>query len=102
MVMGSLGLIAVHSFWRGRGSLTLRQAGIRGFAAGCFLLILLGTTQGTDILAHAGGFVAGALLGTILCLFPEKKLQRPIVNRLSELATSALVALTWWLALRNG
>jgi rhomboid protease GluP len=102
MVMGSLGLLAVHTFWRGRGTLTRRQAGLRGFAAGCFLLILLGTSQGTDVLAHAGGFVAGAVLGTVLCFFPEKQLHRPALNRLSELATSALVMLTWWLALKHG
>jgi len=101
MVMGSLGLIAVHSFWRGHRTLTLRQAGLRGFVAGCFLLILLGTNQGTDVLAHAGGFVAGAVLGSILCLLPEKQLHRPLLNRLMELSTSAMVVLTWWLALRS-
>jgi rhomboid protease GluP len=102
MVMGSLGLIAVHSFWRGHRTLTLRQAGLRSFVAGCFLLILLGTSQGTDVLAHAGGFLAGAILGSILCLLNEKQLQFPLLNRLSELVTSALVVLTWWLALRSG
>jgi rhomboid protease GluP len=100
MVMGSLGLIAVYSFWRGRRALTARQAGIRSFAAGCFLLILLGTSQGTDVLAHAGGFVGGALLGTLLCLLPDEKLHQPLWNRLAELTTSGLVILTWWLALK--
>ena len=102
MVMGALGLLAVHSFWRNRGTLTPKQAGLRGFVAGCFLLILLGTSQGSDVLAHIGGFVGGAILGTVMCFIPVRQLQRPFWNRLLEILTSALVIGAWWAAIRNG
>lgn len=101
MVMGSLGLLTVYSVWRGRGTMTARQARIRGFAAGCFLLILLGTSQGTDVLAHGAGFVWGTLLGSLLCFFSEKDLQKPGWNRLAEGVCLVLVCLTWWLALKG-
>ncbi|HUR44991.1 MAG TPA: rhomboid family intramembrane serine protease [Candidatus Saccharimonadales bacterium] len=102
MVMGALGLLAVHSLWRNRGTLTPKQAGLRGFVAGCFLLILLGTSQGSDVLAHAGGFVGGAIFGTALCFLPEQELQRPLWNRMLEILTSAVVITAWWVAIRHG
>lgn len=101
MVMGSLGLLTVYSFWRGRGTLTPAQARIRSVAGGCFLLILLGTSQGTDVLAHGAGFVWGTILGSFLCLVPEEKLHKPAWNRLAEWSCLALVCLTWWFALRG-
>jgi rhomboid protease GluP len=101
MVMGSLGLLTVYSLWRGRGSLTARQAGIRGVAAGCFLLILVGSGQESDVLAHGAGFVWGAIFGSFLCLFPEKSLQKALLNRLAETGCLGLACLTWWLALRH-
>ncbi|MDB6032506.1 MAG: Rhomboid family protein [Verrucomicrobiales bacterium] len=99
MVMGSLGMLTVYSLWRGRGSMTARQAGIRSFVAGCFLLILVGTGQQSDVLAHGAGFVWGAIFGSLLCFFPEKVLQTPLWNRMAEGICLSLVCLTWWLAL---
>ncbi len=100
MVMGALGLLVAPSVQFLRTHTKTRMALGRGFMAGVLLLVLLGFSPGTDIVAHLAGFGWGALFGFLLTLLPQKLLQRPAVNRVAELVCAALVILTWWLALR--
>jgi membrane associated rhomboid family serine protease len=67
-------------------------------AAGLALLAFLGTGEGSDLLAHAFGFLAGALLGAFLSLLPRPP--RPALQVLFAAITVAAVAGAWLLALR--
>ena len=98
MIMGALGLLgaegisawrttrATHWLWRGAGAAFL-------------VLVLLGFSEGTDIIAHVGGFIAGALLGALLHLLPVP-IRAKAGNAFCLFALTALSILTWWLALK--
>jgi membrane associated rhomboid family serine protease len=100
MVMGALGLVTVQSFsfWR-----TYRPQGrffFRAFASGVMILALIGFSPESDVVAHVGGFMAGAILGCGLgCVAPERW-QRGPANAGAFLALAALLVATWRLALR--
>ena len=100
MVMGALGLLTVHSCAFLKAGVTAQQLVIRAFLGGILLLVLLGLNPDTDVIAHVGGFVSGALLGLGLLCLPEKAIENAWVNRLSLLLCGGLVLGTWWLALR--
>ncbi len=100
VVMGALGLMAVQSLGLLRehpGWWRMLTAGLSG---GVMLFVLLGLTPGTDIVAHAGGFLGGLILGVLLAPFP-KLTQRAGVNLLAGLAFGALIGCSWTLALRH-
>jgi len=68
MVMGALGLLAAQSAALLRRSAhPLRQV-LTGVVGGMFLFLLLGLDPRSDVLAHLGGFLAGALFGAALAL----------------------------------
>lgn len=72
VVMAALGMLAVMLArdWRMR-----RISGgmlIRALLGGILLFILLGTSPRSDVLAHGGGFLAGALCGAFLVLLPDR------------------------------
>ena len=101
VVMGALGLLAVHSF----ALLKRREVGAhRQFAArllaGVLLFVLLGLNPETDVVAHLGGFVTGLLLGSLLALVPRLIL-RPRVNLVAGILFAILVILPWWQALAH-
>ncbi|MCX6885630.1 MAG: rhomboid family intramembrane serine protease [Verrucomicrobia bacterium] len=100
LVMGALGLLAAHSFapiptstHTEPGHFT-RKSLLSGFAAGCFLFILLGLSPGTDVLAHFGGFVSGLVLGILAGRFPALG-QNPLANLACGLGFVLLVTLPW-------
>jgi rhomboid protease GluP len=96
VVLGALGLITVESIsLRGRG---LGDFVIRGFCGGFLLLVLLGFSPDprTDVLAHVGGFVCGAVLGAPMAFWRE----RLNVDTPALLLFAALVLGTWAMALR--
>jgi membrane associated rhomboid family serine protease len=99
MVMGALGLLSVHSFSLWRKYPPARGLILRGAAAGFLILVLLGFGPGTDMLAHVGGFLAGAILGLALNAVRPAVLQRGAVNVLAGMALAALVTLAWRQAL---
>ena len=59
----------------------------------------MGFSQGSDIVAHVGGFVFGAILGTILHFAP-KNFRGNGANVLSVFLLVGTVIFTWWLALK--
>ena len=101
MVMGALGLVAIQSFgyWRDQGN--TKRLFASGVFAGVLLFILLGMDPRSDVLAHAGGFMGGSLLGVALLLVPEQWQQSLKANAATIAMTSALVLWTWRLALTH-
>ena len=53
------------------------------------------------MIAHAGGYACGVLLGVLLALVPERVLQSKGVTIGSVLALTLLVAWTGWLAVQH-
>lgn len=61
-----------------------------------------GVTDGTDVLAHATGFVAGLALGGVLAARATRSLAKPRVQRTAAIAAGALLATAWSVALAFG
>jgi membrane associated rhomboid family serine protease len=103
VVMGALGLLAIQSFtllrrWNAH-AFRLFAGGI---LAGVLLFVFLGTSPGTDVVAHLGGFISGLLLGSLLALAPRLA-HRPRINLAAAMLFAALVIQPWWWALtRSG
>jgi len=99
MVMGSLGLLAIQSFALWRRAPPARKYILGGVLGGVMLFLLLGSAPGTDLLAHAGGFVAGLVLGAILTQAPPLT-PKSVLNSFCGLLFATLVVWPWCLALR--
>jgi len=99
MVMGALGLLAVEGIaaWRITRATHLMR---RGAAAAILVLVLMGFSEGTDVIAHVGGFFFGVMLGIILHFAP-KKLRGDTANSLSIILLTGSMLLVWWLALKS-
>jgi len=98
MVMGALGLLAAQSvgWWRrNRSPLAVL---LRAGAAASLVLVLIGFSPGTDVVAHVGGFVAGAIIGAALSHVDPAKLQSGPINSGAILGVIALAGWTWMLA----
>jgi membrane associated rhomboid family serine protease len=95
VVMGALGVLTIQSIGRGRG----RELLVRAVGGGFLLLVLLGLSPDprTDVLAHAGGFASGLILGAPLATWRKRGFSVDVV---ALAIFSCLVILTWWLALR--
>lgn len=98
MVMGALGLITVP-YLLGSPPRTERiKQIVRGAVAGVLLFVILGTNPSSDVIAHAGGFLAGILLGIGLNLWPVGTLQKPGVLLGTWSLWLLLLFFTSWLA----
>lgn len=102
MVMGALGLLAVHSLSLRHHGAAAAQLIVRGVLAGILLFVMLGLNPGPriDVVAHLGGFMGGCLLGLALVLLPERWSKNPRLDTAAGLLCVALVVVTWKLALR--
>src|SRR6266576_6427381 len=98
VVMGALGLLAAQSLPLLKGNPNAVKLAIGGLVGGVMLFVLLGLNPGTDVVAHFGGFVAGLVLGSLLALAPRLA-SKPLVNLGAGFLFTALVVLTWLLAL---
>lgn len=98
VVMGALGLVAVHSLAHLRKPPGAARIIIGGLAGGVMLFSLLGLSPGTDIIAHLGGFLAGIVLGACLVLLAPAP-PAPRINFTAGFGFMALVVWTWALAL---
>lgn len=99
MIMGALGLLAVEGVaaWRTTGATHLIR---RGAAAAILVLALMGFSEGSDVIAHVGGFFFGAILGTILHFLPERFCGK-WANSLCLILLVSATIFTWWLALKQ-
>jgi membrane associated rhomboid family serine protease len=99
-VFTALGLMAAHS-WRSRYHLRQRWA-LRWapLIAGVVLLGWFGSAgEGTDLIAHAVGFVGGCLLGASVATRSVAALLEPVPQWLSGLAALATLSIAWAYAL---
>jgi hypothetical protein len=64
------------------------------------ILALLGFSPESDVVAHFGGFLAGAIFGCALGLASPARWQRGPANVGAMLVLAALLLATWRLALR--
>jgi membrane associated rhomboid family serine protease len=100
MVLGCLGMLAVQSIALWRETPHAAKYVISGMVGGLMLFVLLGLAPGTDVLAHAGGFATGLLLGALLSQIPGIS-QSTGINFLSGLTFVLLVVVPWWHALTH-
>jgi membrane associated rhomboid family serine protease len=101
MVMGALGLISAQSFAFWRAERSGRRYFIRALAAGVLILVLIGFSPQSDIVAHVGGFVCGALFGGVLGHWRAETLQRGPASLAGMAALAVLLVAAWRLALRS-
>ena len=99
MVMAALGLLTAHSLMFSRHEKRAVWIG-RGVIASCLLVVLLGLSPKSDVIAHLGGFVAGTALGMIAVRYRNVS-ARGGFNVTAGIICAALVGLTWILALRE-
>ncbi len=98
MVMGCLGLLAVQSVSLLRENPHARRLVFSSLLAGVMLFVLLGLGPGTDVAAHAGGFICGVLFGGGLLFFPKLPQSWP-ANFVCGIVFGVLVGLAWALAM---
>jgi len=101
MMMGALGVLSIHSFALWRQSPKAARYVLSGVTAGLLLFVLFGFGPESDVLAHAGGYLAGLVFGAALSFVPEKALHRSSLNVASASVLGVLAAVVWWLALRG-
>jgi membrane associated rhomboid family serine protease len=97
-VMASLGLLAAQSVVLAPNEKRLVRVG-RGIIAGVLLVVLLGFSEKSDVVAHVGGFVAGVALGAI-ALRLRGLLLKSSLQILAAVICVAIVVATWAFALR--
>lgn len=98
MIMGALGLLAVQSVAMWKKTHHAPRHILAGLTGGFMLFVLLGLSPGTDILAHAGGFVGGLAIGAGLALLPPLA-GRGRANLFAGVIFAVLVLLPWMVAL---
>lgn len=98
MVMGAVGLLAVHSlgpFWRHPSGSKFLISGLFGAS---MIFLLMGTNPGTDVVAHLGGFLAGIAFGFPIALLPRKQLAKEWLQTACAWLLAILFAVTWVVA----
>lgn len=98
LIMGALGLLAAQWLGLRRRTPMARRLALAGVAGGVMLFALLGLSPGTDVVAHAGGFAGGLLVGVGVA-HRLNLARHALTNLLAGLVAAALVMSTWWLAL---
>jgi membrane associated rhomboid family serine protease len=99
MVMGALGIISVPALGYHWSHRFVRKHLVKAVFAGVLLFVLMGMNPASDVIAHAGGFGVGALLGVILNLAPEAfERSRRRWNRVAWALFVGLAVWTAWLA----
>jgi membrane associated rhomboid family serine protease len=100
MMMGALGMLAVHSIYLWRSNPKAARYILSGVGAGTLMFVMFGVNPNSDVLAHLGGFLAGLTFGAVLALLPQKIVRRAAVDRLAFFFFVTISALVWILALR--
>jgi membrane associated rhomboid family serine protease len=100
-VFTALGLIAAYGWRRHLRDWTPWRRNASPLLAGIALLAFTGTGgENTDILAHLAGFAVGAAIGALLARLPMPAPGRTGLQWAAGLASLAILAVSWALALR--
>ena len=99
LIMGALGLLTAQGLAVRYPTPVARRIAVGGLVGGIMLFVLLGLSPGTDVVAHAGGFVGGLFLGALLAR-RHTLARQTHVNVAAGLLAVALILGPWWLALR--
>jgi membrane associated rhomboid family serine protease len=97
-LMASLGLLAAQAIAFAPNEKRLVRLG-RGIIAGALLVVLLGFSEKSDVVAHVGGFVGGVALGAIAVRL-RGLLLKSSLQILAAVIGVAIVVATWAFALR--
>ena len=93
MVMGCMGLLGAQTALRSANPHALKSL-FRSVGGAFMLFVLFGLNPETDVSAHAGGFLTGIFLGSVMAR-EIRNHQNTSVNLLAGIAFCALVILTW-------
>jgi len=98
MMMGALGLVTLHylAFWRQHPRAT--RLALKAILAGAAIFLMFGVDPTSDVLAHLGGFVAGALIGGVLSFISHDKAPPKWLNAMALITFIGLAILSWSLA----
>lgn len=97
MVMSGLGMLAAQSVAWWRHGVSATRFVLPGLFAGGFLFLQLGTSPGSDVIAHLGGFLAGLIYGGVAVWLPERL--RIAANRPAAGVFLLLSGIAWAMAL---
>jgi rhomboid protease GluP len=100
MMMGALGMLTIHSIYLWRSNPKAARFILSGVGAGILMFVLFGVSPNSDVLAHAGGFIAGLLFGAILSLAPAKFVRNRAVDHAAFFFFVTISVAAWILALR--
>ena len=70
----------------------------RGLAVSA--LVLVGFAEGSDVVAHVGGFLGGAIFGLVLAWVRPSTLHRSAPNLAAGLCLLVLLLTSWYEAVR--
>jgi rhomboid protease GluP len=98
MIMGALGLIAVPPYRSSSPHPRAVKQWLQAGLASIMLFVLLGVDPASDVIAHLGGFVAGALLAVGMNALPETVSRDRRFQTGVWLVFLSLLAFTTWLA----
>jgi membrane associated rhomboid family serine protease len=103
LIMGCLGLITTHSWIPSdcKPSPTAQKWMLTGVGAAVALFIMLGTSPGTDIFAHTGGFVSGLMIGIAYAWLPLSYKQSKVLSFMAGFSAIGFTGIVWWLAWRS-
>ena len=102
MVMGGLGMLTAQSmFLIWESPKAIRQI-LSGLLGGFLLFVLVGLNPASDVIAHAGGFLAGVVLGAALALAPSRWSRKPAVDQTAGAIALVVFGIAWALAIAFG
>lgn len=99
-VMGALGMLAISLVREARAHQIAPATVVRGGLGGVALFILIGTAPRSDVLAHAGGFLSGAIFGLPLAWKSTALDERRGLDLACALLYAGLGAAAWLVVLR--
>lgn len=100
MMMGALGVLAIHSIALWRDYPRAARYIMSGVSAGFIIFVMFGVSPNSDVLAHFAGFLAGMLFGAILALGPAKVTRSRLADRAAFILFLTISLTAWILALR--
>lgn len=100
MVLGGLGLLATHAAVHWRTSPAPWRTVAPSFIGAFLLFVLVGFSPNSDVVAHAGGFAGGAVLGSLLSLGPARR-EKPAYSLPAWLGFAVINLGCWILAIRT-